>query len=80
MSVPVHDFTELPERGGNDWDVPLVVPAVDEDELIPPAAYPRSARNRMNRMNPNTASVESSATLCLDHCCAKTSINDALPD
>ena len=34
-SVPVHEGTELPARGGNDWDVPLVVPAVDEDELAP---------------------------------------------
>jgi hypothetical protein len=39
---------------------------VDEDELTPPAAYPRSARNRMNRIKPNAESVESSAILRLD--------------
>jgi hypothetical protein len=65
-SVPVHEDTELPSRDGNDWDVSPVVPPVDEDELTPPAAYPRSARNRMNRMKPNAESVESSAILCLD--------------
>lgn len=64
--MPVHEDTELPARGGNDWDVPLVVPAVDEDELMPPAAYPKSARNRMNRMKPKRESVESSAMLCPD--------------
>jgi hypothetical protein len=66
LSMPLHEDTELPERGGNDGGVPRVVPAVDEDELMPPAAYPRSARNRMNRMKPNAESVESSAMLCLD--------------
>ena len=66
MSVPAHEATSLPARGGNDWDVPLVVLAVDEDELMPPAAYPKSARNSMKRMNPKSESVESSAMLCLD--------------
>jgi hypothetical protein len=65
-NVPGHEGTERPERGGNDGDVRLVVPAVDGDELRPPAAYPRSARNKMNRMKPNAESVESSAMLCLD--------------
>ena len=69
--MPMHEGTELPARGGNDWDVPPVVPVVDEDGLMPPAAYPRSARNKMNRMKPNAESVESLAMLHLDQCSVK---------
>jgi hypothetical protein len=42
------------------------VPVVLDGQLPPPAAYPISARNSMKRMNPKSASVESSAMLCLD--------------
>ena len=69
--MPVHEDTSLPASGGSDWDVPPVVPAVDEDEPMPPAAYPRSARNRMNMMKPNAVSVESLAMLCLDQLLCK---------
>jgi hypothetical protein len=51
----------------------VVVPAVDDDK-VPPAAYPKSARNRMNRMKPNAASVESLAMPNLDQCYARTLI------
>jgi hypothetical protein len=61
-SVPLHEDTSAPSRGGNDWDVP----AVDGDELMPPAAYPKSARKRMKMMNPKAVSVESLAMLCPD--------------
>jgi hypothetical protein len=58
----------------------VVVPAVEDGQVLPPAAYPKSARKRMKMMNPNAVSVESSAMLCLDQIPCKTLVNHCFSD
>src|SRR4249919_1698101 len=49
----------------------VVVVPVEDGQLAPLAAYPRSARNSRKMMKPKRVSVESSAMLCLDQYRAK---------
>src|SRR4029453_9188955 len=57
----------------------VVVRAVEDGQVLPPAAYPKSARKRMKMMNPKAVSVASSAMLCLDQFSAKHLLTIAFP-
>jgi hypothetical protein len=57
----------------------VVVLALEDGQVLPPAAYPKSARKRMKMMNPKAVSVASSAMLCLDQYCAKHLLTIAFP-